>query len=89
VDDGAATGATIIAAARWIRRLYKKPHSLIIGITIAPEPTVDLLEKECDAEVEVVMSPPLSEFHSLEQYHHTFQPVTDVIMFESQILNLL
>jgi putative phosphoribosyl transferase len=77
VDDGAATGATIIAAARWIRQLESKPKRSIIAIPVAPKYTVDLLKKECDAEVEVVISPSSSTFHSVEQYHQNFRPVSD------------
>lgn len=76
VDDGAATGATIIAAARWIKQLESRPKCLIIAIPVAPKSTVNLLKKECDAEVEVVISPS-STFHSVEQYHQNFQPITD------------
>jgi putative phosphoribosyl transferase len=77
VDDGAATGATIIAAARWIRRLHNKPKVLIIAIPVAPKPTVMLLKKECDAEVEVIISPSAYTFRSVEQYHQSFEPITD------------
>jgi putative phosphoribosyl transferase len=77
VDDGAATGATIIAAARWIRRLENTPKRLIIALPIAPKCTVNLLKRECNAEVDVILSPSSSTFHSVEQYHHNFQPITD------------
>ena len=76
VDDGAATGATIIAAARWIRKLENKPKRLIIAIPVAPKSTVNLLRKECNTEVEVVISPS-STFHSVEQYHQNFQQIPD------------
>jgi putative phosphoribosyl transferase len=62
---------------RWIRQSENKPKRLIIAIPIAPKPTVNLLEKECNAEVEVVISLPSSKFHSVEQYHQKFQPITD------------
>ena len=76
VDDGAATGATVIAAAKWIKKLESKPKRLIIAIPVAPKSTVNLLRKECNAEVEVVISPS-STFHSVEQYHQNFQPIPD------------
>jgi predicted phosphoribosyltransferase len=38
---------------------------------------VNLLAQECNAEVEVVISPFLYAFHSIEQYHHDFQLITD------------
>ena len=76
VDDGAATGATVIAAAKWIKKLESKPKRLIIAIPVAPKSTVNLLRKECNTEVEVVISPS-STFHSVEQYHQNFQQVSD------------
>ena len=77
VDDGAATGATVIAVAKWINKLEYKPKRLIIAIPVAPKSAVDVLQKECDAEVEVVISPSSSTFHSVEQYHQNFQPIPD------------
>jgi putative phosphoribosyl transferase len=76
VDDGAATGVTIIAAARWIKKLEYKPKRLINALPVAPKTTVNLLKKECNAEVEVIISPS-SAFHSVEQYHQNFQDVSD------------
>ena len=77
VDDGAATGATIITAARWIKRLENKPKHLIVAVPVAPKCTVSLLKKECSVEVEVVVNPSLSVFHSVEQYHQSFEAITD------------
>jgi putative phosphoribosyl transferase len=88
VDDGAATGATIMAAAKWIREREKRqqkdqkekndnPKRLIIAVPIAPKHTVNLLKKECNAEVKAVLSPSSSSFHSIEQYHQNLEPVTD------------
>lgn len=74
-DDGAATGATLIAAARWIRKNYG-PKKLIIALPIAPKDTVSLLKKEAD-HVEVITSPFTSNFRSVGQYYQDFNPVTD------------
>ena len=41
VDDGAATGATLIAAARWLRRKHT-PKRLIIAVPVAPKDTIKL-----------------------------------------------
>ena len=73
VDDGAATGATIIAAARWIRKRYE-PRHFVIALPVAPKSTVRLLGRECDS-VEAVITP--SNFHSVGQYYEDFDPVTD------------
>ena len=86
VDDGAATGATIIAAARWIRRrrtLQKqKPghhnigNRLIIAIPVAANDTVDLFKKEAD-HVEVIITPSTYSFRSVGQYYQSFEQVED------------
>lgn len=74
VDDGAATGSTIIAAARWIRK--QGPKSLIIAIPVAPKETVGLLNNEADI-VEVITNPPSSKFSSVGQFYVNFDPVKD------------
>ena len=73
VDDGAATGATIIVAARSIRNRIK-PRRLIIGVPVAPKDTVRLLKQESDV-IEVITTP--SQFHSVGQYYQEFNPVSD------------
>ncbi len=45
VDDGAATGATIIAAARWLKK-NQNPKRLIIAIPVAPKDTLQRLKGE-------------------------------------------
>ena len=76
VDDGAETGATVIAAARWIKRMGNSPSRLIVAIPIAPKCTVDLLKKKCTSEVEVVIKPS-STFRSVEQYYRDFRSISD------------
>jgi putative phosphoribosyl transferase len=73
VDDGAATGATLIAAARWLR-IKHTPKRLLIAVPVAPKHTVKLLEHESD-EVTVVIS--ASIFRSVEHFYHDFNQVTD------------
>ena len=74
VDDGAATGATIIAAARWIRK--QEPRRLIIAVPVAPSQVVMMLRNEADA-VEAIRSPSASEFASVEQFYQDFGFVPD------------
>jgi predicted phosphoribosyltransferase len=73
VDDGAAIGATLIAAARWLRKHYS-PSRLIIAVPVAPKDTVKLLKQEADV-VEVVTSP--FNFRSVGQFYQDFQQVSD------------
>jgi predicted phosphoribosyltransferase len=73
VDDGAATGSTLIAAAKWLRMKHA-PKRLVIAVPVAPTHTVKLLEYESD-EVQVVIRP--STFRSVEQFYHDFEQVPD------------
>jgi len=75
VDDGAATGATIIVAARWIR-VTKNPRRFIVAIPIAPKYTINLLKHENIDCIEVITSPNFN-FKSVEQYYKSFNQVTD------------
>jgi putative phosphoribosyl transferase len=71
VDDGAATGATIITAARFIKK--QQPKRLIIAVPVAPRQIVALLRGEADI-VEVITSP--SNFKTVGQFYQNFIPVT-------------
>ena len=75
-DDGAATGATVIAATRWIRAT-KKPAKLIVAIPVAPKDTMDLLRREAVDHIEVIAAPSTSQFRSVGQYYQSFEPVSD------------
>ena len=71
-DDGVATGATIIAAARWIRK--HNPKYLIIAVPVCPPQTVDILKQEADA-VGVILSP--ETLNSVGQFYDNFDAVAD------------
>jgi predicted phosphoribosyltransferase len=79
VDDGAATGSTLIAASRWIKK--KSPMSmLMIGLPVAPKKTIESLQKECDyVEVASAIS---SGFGAVARYYQDFRQVTDVEVIE-------
>jgi putative phosphoribosyl transferase len=79
VDDGAATGATIIAAARSIRKRFAIKR-LIIALPIAPKNTIKLLRQEADT-IEVVTSPS-THFHSVGQFYQDSNPVSDQHVME-------
>jgi putative phosphoribosyl transferase len=72
VDDGVATGATAIAAARWIRK--QNPTSLTIAVPVAPAQTVEALRHEADSVV--VLSIPV-DFSAVGEFYEDFAPVTD------------
>lgn len=72
VDDGVATGATVIAAARWVRK--QKPDTLVIAVPVAPAQTVEALRHEADAVI--VLETP-RDFGAVGEFYEEFKPVTD------------
>ena len=74
VDDGAATGATLVVSARWIKK--RKPRKLIIAIPVAPNETVELLKNEVD-QVITILIPRTSNFTSVAQFYDNFEEITD------------
>jgi putative phosphoribosyl transferase len=79
-DDGAATGATLIAAARWIKN-KNLPIQLIMVTPVAPKEIVSLLKKEAD-HVEVIIAPSTSSFKAVGHYYRSFEQVTDEQVIE-------
>ena len=83
VDDGAATGSTIISTVRSLRKIIS--HSrLVVAVPVSPKGTVNLLRKEDIDHVEVITSPKDSNFDSIEQYYQNFDQVTD-----KQVLDII
>ena len=74
VDDGAATGSTLVVSARGIKK--RKPKKIIIAIPVAPNETVELLKSEVD-EVVTILIPPTSNFTSVAQFYDNFEEITD------------
>ena len=72
VDDGIATGATIIASARFIRKL--KPRKVVIAAPVAPPEVVGKLRGEADSVV-VVDTP--SPFYAIGQFYQDFSQLSD------------
>jgi predicted phosphoribosyltransferase len=72
VDDGIATGATVMVVIRWIKKY--DPASVLVAVPVAPEDTVAELTGE-GAHVEVITTP--SSFGSVGQFYDNFNQVTD------------
>jgi putative phosphoribosyl transferase len=72
VDNGIATGATMIAALRAARA--KKPAKLIGAVAVAPLATVARLRKEAD---EIVCLKIPADFYAVGQFFEDFSQVTD------------
>jgi putative phosphoribosyl transferase len=72
VDDGIATGATMRAALRAVRR--REPRHLVLAVPVAPAETVDLLRREVDEVVCLAMPSP---FGSIGRFYVDFRQVDD------------
>ena len=72
VDDGVATGATMIVALRWVRSRGAK---LVVAATpVAPQATVEELRHEADA---VVCPQSPEPFHAIGEFYGNFSQVSD------------
>lgn len=72
VDDGLATGATMIAALHAVRA--KKPEKLVCAVPVASEEALHKVEALAD---EVVCLHAPSRFYAVGQFYETFNQVSD------------
>lgn len=72
VDDGVATGATMRAAIRGLRR--KGPEKIVLAVPVAPASTVKRLAEEVD-DLVCLHAPEL--FHAISLYYRDFAQVSD------------
>jgi len=79
IDDGLATGSTMLAAVRYARSL--KPARLIIGVPVGSEEATARLRKEAD---ELVCLATPEFFSAVGEWYRDFQQVDD-----AEVENLL
>jgi predicted phosphoribosyltransferase len=72
VDDGIATGSSMLAAIRSVRA--RKPRKLIVAIAVAPAQTLATIQAEAD-EVVCLYAP--VDFYAVGQFFEDFSEVTD------------
>jgi len=72
VDDGLATGASMIAALHAVRA--KKPARLVCAVPVAPPETLELIRPYAD---EVVCLEAPEDFMAVGQFYRDFQQVED------------
>lgn len=77
VDDGVATGATMLVAALWIKN--QKPKKLIIALPVGPKETLDKLTEVAD-KVIVLHSPVI--FNAVGEFYQEFEQVDDYVVQE-------
>jgi putative phosphoribosyl transferase len=79
VDDGVATGASVRAALKALRR--RNPRRLILAVPVAPIDTVERLQAESD---EVVCLATPEPFYAISLHYRDFHQVPD-----SEVVRLL
>ena len=72
VDDGIATGSSIRAALRGVRR--QRPERLVLAVPVAPVETIETLRGEAD---EIVCLETPEDFFAVGQFYRDFHQVTD------------
>lgn len=72
VDDGIATGATMVVAALWVKK--QKPKKTIVAVPVGSKETIQKLEKIVD-EVVVLSVPDF--FSAVGQFYENFDQVED------------
>jgi len=72
VDDGIATGATMLVAALWVKK--QKPKKIIIALPVGPKETINMLSEVAD-KVVVLHSPYL--FNAVGEFYKEFNQVDD------------
>jgi putative phosphoribosyl transferase len=72
IDDGIATGSSIRAALRGVRR--QKPKRLVLAVPVAPAETIEALRSEAD---EIVCLETPADFFAVGQFYRDFPQVTD------------
>lgn len=77
VDDGIATGATMRAALRSVRR--RSPERLVLAVPVAPSSALDALRSEVD-EIVCLSSP--EDFGAVGLFYADFRPVEDEVVID-------
>ena len=74
VDDGIATGATILSAAQWLKTKQNCCKILIVAVPVAPPDMVDKIKKVSDILI-VLYLPEI--FGSVGRFYSYFEQVSD------------
>jgi predicted phosphoribosyltransferase len=72
VDDGLATGATMVAAVRWARA--RGAARVVVAIPVGATPSVAMLRAEADT---VICPHPRDDFHAVGLWYDDFRQVDD------------
>ena len=77
VDDGVATGKTLIASLELIRKEY--PNKIVVAVPVGPTNTIGRLKQYAN---EVICLETYREFFAISSYYKEFQQVSDEEVME-------
>jgi len=77
VDDGVATGGTVIAALGALRA--RGPRRIVVALGVAPPDTIEILRREVD-DLVVLLAPRM--FFAVGEWYHQFSQVSDAEVHE-------
>lgn len=86
VDDGVATGNTLLAAIESIRK--KMPKAIIVAVPVSPPDTAKKLSRVADVLVCLLIT---DEFYGVGQFYEDFSQVEDaevIALLEQQVENM-
>ena len=72
IDDGIATGSTVLASLRSLRK--QEPTRLILAVPVAPAETLKRLKRECDQAIVLAMPEP---FFAVGRFYLMFDQTSD------------
>jgi len=72
IDDGIATGATLRAAIKSIRK--QNPTSVVVAVPVGPRDTIEKIKKEAD---EIVCLDTPESFFAISQFYSRFEQASD------------
>ncbi len=72
VDDGIATGNTIIAAIRLLRKSI--PNKIIVAVPVSSSSAMERISKEADEVISILVP---YDFHGVGQFYESFETVSD------------
>ena len=72
VDDGAASGATLMVLLKWLKE--KNPKKVIVATTVVHKETIKLLKTETK-DIETIITPSRN-FKNVSQYYQDFTQIT-------------
>jgi putative phosphoribosyl transferase len=94
VDDGIATGATILSAAQWLKTKQNCCKMLIVAVPVAPPPPPPSLQSSSNEDIvsklnqiadKVIILYRPEPFYSVGQFYEQFEQVSDTEVREIMI----